>query len=249
MGVLLLVDLLGGSCRPSITSSLPARTTPRPTRGTHAVGDLLGVPTRPREDGAGAAPGRSILQALLDHSVADRPGCTELQRILSLACWMAVDLCRTAPLVALYAAVSPGLSDQSRRGRDVDDGPPGLSLAGIAHLCRGTRLDVTAMMRSQSASLVSSIFDRKRIRPLLTSTSSCRTSARPWPRPPAVARGSRSSARRWPASSRGADLGFDLFRRRRARRRTPRPRLRGRTTASSWLRPQRASGRRHSLTR
>jgi len=44
-------------------------------------------------------------------SVAIGPGCTELHRMPSRACWIAVALVksRTAPLVAVYAAVSPGL--------------------------------------------------------------------------------------------------------------------------------------------
>src|SRR5256886_17677364 len=109
-------------------------------------------------------------------SVAIGPGGTELQRILSFACWMARDLVKsgTAPLVALYAAVSPGLPTSPA----VDEmlmmePPPACRMAGIAHLVpRNTPLTLTAMIRSQSASLVSSIFDRKRMPALLTSTSS-----------------------------------------------------------------------------
>src|SRR5947207_13606398 len=109
-------------------------------------------------------------------SVAIGPGCTELQRMLSRACWIAVDLVksRTAPLVAVYAAVSPGLPTSPA----VDEmlmmePPPACRMAGIAHFVpRNTPLALTAMMRSQSASLVSSIVDRNRMPALLTSTLS-----------------------------------------------------------------------------
>src|SRR5712691_10511946 len=100
-------------------------------------------------------------------SVAIGPGWTELQRMFSLACWTAVDFVksRTAPLVAVYAAVPPGLP--TRPAVDemlMIDPPPACRIAGIAHFVpRKTPLTLTAMMRSQSASDVSSIFDRKRM--------------------------------------------------------------------------------------
>src|SRR2546422_7391881 len=94
----------------------------------------------------------------------------------SLACWMAVALVnsRTAPLVAVYAAVSPGLPTSPAVDEMLTmEPPPACRMAGIAHFVpRKTPLTLTAMMRSQSASLVSSIFARNRMPALLTSTSS-----------------------------------------------------------------------------
>src|SRR5262245_8776462 len=60
-------------------------------------------------------------------SVAIGPGCTELARMFSLACCMAVALVnsRTAPLVAVYARVRPGLQRRaSAGGGRMDDGAP-----------------------------------------------------------------------------------------------------------------------------
>src|SRR5262245_83240 len=109
-------------------------------------------------------------------SVAIGPGCTELQRLLSRACWMAVDLVqsRTALLVAVYAAVSPGLP--TRPAVDeilMMEPPPAARIAGLAHFVpRNTPLTLTAMMRSHSVSLVSSIRAWNRIPALLTKTLS-----------------------------------------------------------------------------
>src|SRR3989442_5684786 len=81
---------------------------------------------------------------------------------------------RAAPLVAVYAGVPPGLP--TRPAVDemlMIDPPPACRIAGIAHFVpRKTPLTLTAMMRSQSSSDVSSIFDRKRMPALLTSTLS-----------------------------------------------------------------------------
>src|SRR5712691_5544168 len=69
-------------------------------------------------------------------SVAIGPGCTELQRMFSLACWMAVAFVnsRTAPLVAVYAAVSPGLpTSPAVEEMLMIEPPPARRSAGIAH--------------------------------------------------------------------------------------------------------------------
>src|SRR6266849_4848392 len=89
---------------------------------------------------------------------------------------MAVDFVnkRTAPLVAVYAAVPPGAPTSPA----VDEmlmiePPPACRNAGIAcFVPRKTPLTLTAMMRSQSSSDVSSILARKRMPALLTSTFS-----------------------------------------------------------------------------
>src|SRR5258705_7827336 len=92
----------------------------------------------------------------------------------SLACWMAVDLVkrRTAPLVAVYAAVPPGAP--TRPAVDemlMIDPPPACRIGGIAPLLpRKTPLTLTAMKRSPTSSEGSSIFERKRKPAVLTST-------------------------------------------------------------------------------
>src|SRR5262245_66204635 len=85
-------------------------------------------------------------------SVAMGPGWTELQRMPSLACWIAVDFVksRTAPLVAVYAAVKPGAP--TRPAVDemlMMDPPPARRMAGIAYLvARHTSFTLTALMRA-----------------------------------------------------------------------------------------------------
>src|SRR6516165_10595249 len=91
--------------------------------------------------------------------VSTPPGCTELHLMWSWACWTAVILVnkRTAPLDAMYAggpmATMPEIDEMFTM-----DPPPARRIAGMAcFVPKNTPFAFTAMMRSQSASLVSSI--------------------------------------------------------------------------------------------
>ena len=77
-------------------------------------------------------------------------------------------------MVAEYAAVSPGLPTNPAVDEILMiDPPPARRMAGMANLTpMKTPLTFTAMMRSKSSSVVSSMLERIRIPALLTSTSS-----------------------------------------------------------------------------
>src|SRR5439155_1685050 len=123
---------------------------------------------------------------------------------------------RTAPLVAVYAAVSPGLPTSPAVDEMLTmEPPPACRIAGIAAFVpRKTPLALTAMMRSHSDSLVSSIRARNRMPALLTRTFSmpyvCTAVATAAPAAPAARREVRQ-------------LLYDRARARRAGRRHPRP--------------------------
>src|SRR5262249_37527304 len=165
-------------CRRRSPARCRSRTTIRPRRGRGPRRRRRRpCPRVPWEDAAAAASQDSRFSSTSSiMSVAIGPGCTELQRMLSLACWLAVDLVksRTAPWWAVYAAVSPGLP--TRPAVDemlMMEPPPDARIAGSAHFVpRNTPLTLTAMMRSHSVSLVSSIRARKRMPALLTRTLS-----------------------------------------------------------------------------
>src|SRR5262252_5877611 len=91
--------------------------------------------------------------------VSTPPGCTELHRMWSRACRVAVILVnkRTAPLEAIYAggpiATRPEIDEMF-----TIEPPPARRMAGMAcFVPKNTPFAFTAMMRSQSASVVSSI--------------------------------------------------------------------------------------------
>src|SRR4030095_2514071 len=98
---------------PSMTSSLPVMyDDSSDARYITPYATSSAVPTRPIGRRRRGCPHAALFSSeSLIMSVAIGPGCTELERILSLACWMAVDLVkmRTAPFVALYAAGVLGL--------------------------------------------------------------------------------------------------------------------------------------------
>src|SRR5258705_12906676 len=92
----------------------------------------------------------------------------------SLACWMAVDLVkrRTAPLVAVYAAVPPGAP--TRPAVDemlMIDPPPACRIGGVPHfLPQETPLPLTALMRAPPSPGVSPNFEPERMPPVLSPT-------------------------------------------------------------------------------
>ena len=88
------------------------------------------------------------------------PGCTELQRMLSAACWRAVDLVsrRTAALLAWYAGM-PSLLPMMPAMEDMltMEPPPESCMAGMAALVpRKTPLALMSSVLSQNSRVVSS---------------------------------------------------------------------------------------------
>src|SRR5712691_5970905 len=162
---------------PSITNSLPV-TNDDSSEARYSTPYAISsvVATRPRgtyRSRSSRSAGLRAASPSCRMGVSTPPGCTELHRMLSRACWIAVTLVnkRTAPLDAIYAggpmATRPEIDEMF-----TIEPPPARRMAGMAcFVPKNTPLAFTAMMRSQSSSLVSSIPLRITMPALFTRTS------------------------------------------------------------------------------